>query len=60
MTNSYEHLLRHAKRAYPRYRTKEAAAKLAAGDAIAMERDLTREERRALRDQLVKDILAKS
>ena len=56
----YEHLLRHAKRAYLRYRTKEVSAKQAALDATVVERDLTREERKALRDRLVKDILPKS
>ena len=56
---SYEYLLRHAKRAFSRYHTREVAAKLAAHDAVVMERDLTREERRALRDRLVKDLLSK-
>lgn len=56
----YEYLLRHAKRAYPRYRTKEHAAKAAASDAVALEHDLTREERRAFCNRLVKTLLSKT
>ena len=54
----YEHLLKQAKRAYVRYRTKEMAARMAALDTAVLERDLTREERKVLRDKLAKDILS--
>lgn len=56
--SEYESLLKQARRSYTRHRTKELAARMAAGDTIVGRRDLSRDERRELRDQLAQDILS--
>jgi hypothetical protein len=53
----YEQVLKQARRAYGRYRTKEVAARIAAGDSLAGKRDLSRETRAKLIERLVEDIL---
>lgn len=66
--HTYEDVLHHAKLllhwyfqgAVSRRHTKEALAKRATTTTVAMERDLSREERQALHDRLVKDLLSKS
>ncbi len=57
--SDYEYLLKHAKRAYRRYRTKETAAKHAARDTVVVERQLSREERHELQLKLTEDLLRK-
>jgi len=57
--HTYEYILHHAKRAYGRYRTKERAARMAAADSLAMERDISRMERAKLIERLMEDILRK-
>lgn len=55
----YEYLLKHARRIFPRYRTREAAARQAASDTVVLERHLSREERRELVKRLTEDLLEK-